>query len=102
VSPTRCGMLEEDVQREPTISTLLGSFWERPFLQQGGITHASRNGEKRFGDNGMLLRQRIKTVTHVVELLNFMQDSQWDSWAHSFPESLRSEHFRWADLVQET
>jgi hypothetical protein len=22
----------------------------------------------------MLLRQRIKTVTHVVELLNFMQD----------------------------
>jgi hypothetical protein len=27
VAPTRCGMLEEDVQHEPTISTLLGSFW---------------------------------------------------------------------------
>jgi hypothetical protein len=102
VSPTRCGMLEEDVQNEPTISTLLGSFWGRPFLQQGGITHAPRNGEKRFGDNGMLLRQRIKTVTHVVDLLNFMQASQWDSWAHSFPKGLRSEHFRWADLAQET
>jgi hypothetical protein len=74
VSPTRCGMLEEDVQHEPTISTLPGSFRERPFPQQGGITHAPRNGEKRFGDNGMLLGQRIKTVTHVVELLNFMQD----------------------------
>jgi hypothetical protein len=31
VALTRCGMLE-DVQHEPTISTLLGSFWERPFL----------------------------------------------------------------------
>ena len=32
VAPTRCGTLEEDVQHEPTISTLLGSFWEQPFL----------------------------------------------------------------------
>jgi hypothetical protein len=30
--PTRCGMLGEDVQHEPNISTLLGSFWEQPFL----------------------------------------------------------------------
>jgi len=46
----------------------------------------------------MLFRQRIKTVTHVVELLDFVQGSQWDTWAHSFPKDLRSGHFRWADF----
>jgi hypothetical protein len=33
------------------------------------------------------------------------QPQYWDGcrrWAHGFPEGLRSEHFRWADLVQET
>ena len=50
----------------------------------------------------MLFRQRIKTVTHVIELLDFMQDRSRLHGVHSFPESLRREEFRWADLVQGT
>ena len=34
--------------------------------------------------------------------LNFVQDRTRMHGVHSFPENLRSEHFRWADLVQET
>ena len=50
----------------------------------------------------MLFRQRVKTVTHVVELLNFVQDRTRMHGVRRFPENLRGEHFRWADLVQET
>jgi len=50
----------------------------------------------------MSVRQRVKTVTHVVELANFVQDRTRMHGVHSFPESLRRENFRWADLVQET
>jgi len=41
-------------------------------------------------------------LTHVVELLKLRAESQSKTWVHSFPESLRRENFRWADLVQET
>jgi hypothetical protein len=42
--------------------------------QSGGSTNASRDGDERFSDERTLLCQRVKTVTHVVELLNFVQD----------------------------
>src|ERR1035437_1783391 len=38
----------------------------------------------------MLFRQRVKTVTHVVELLNFVQDRIRIHGVHGFPESLNS------------
>jgi hypothetical protein len=50
----------------------------------------------------MLPRQRVKTVTHVVELPNFVQDRIRMHGVHGFPESLRRKNFRWADLVQAT
>jgi hypothetical protein len=46
-----------------------------------------------------LPRQRVKTVTHVVELPNFVQDRIRMHGVHGFPENLRRENFRWADLV---
>ena len=48
----------------------------------------------------MLFRQRVKTVTHVVELLNFAQDRIWMQWYTAFSECLMRENFRWAALVQ--
>jgi hypothetical protein len=50
----------------------------------------------------MLIRESVKTVTHVVELLNFVQDRIRMHEVHRFPENLRREDFRWADLVQKT
>ena len=50
----------------------------------------------------MLLRQKVKTVTHIVELLNFVQDRTVMHGVRGFPESVRRENFRWADLAQET
>ena len=38
------------------------------------ITNASRDGDECFCDERMLLSQSVKTVTHVVELLNFVHD----------------------------
>jgi hypothetical protein len=38
----------------------------------------------------MLFRQRVKTVTHVVELLNFVQDRIRMHGVHGFLESLNS------------
>ena len=37
--------------------------------------------------NGMLLRQRVQTVTHVVELLNFVQNRNRIHEVHGFPET---------------
>ncbi|MGA7402666.1 MAG: hypothetical protein WBW38_21790 [Candidatus Sulfotelmatobacter sp.] len=54
--------------------------------QRGRVTNASRDGEKCFWDDGMLLRQRVKTVTHVLELLNFVQDRIRDAWV-GLPEN---------------
>ncbi len=39
----------------------------------------------------MLFRQRVKTVTHVVELPNFVQDRIRMHGVHGFLESLRAE-----------
>jgi hypothetical protein len=50
----------------------------------------------------MLFRQRAKTFTHAVELLNFVQDRIRMHRVHGFPENLRRDSFRRADLVQET
>ena len=50
----------------------------------------------------MLFRQRVKPVTHVVQLLSFVQDRTRMHGVRSFLESLRRESFRWADLVQGT
>jgi hypothetical protein len=50
----------------------------------------------------MLLCQRVKTVTDVVELLSFVQDRIRMHGYATFFESLRRENFRWADLVQGT
>ena len=41
----------------------------------------------------MLFRQRVQTITHVVELLNFAQNRSRRHGARSFPESLRKENF---------
>jgi hypothetical protein len=49
----------------------------------------------------MLVRQRVETLTHVVELLSFMQDRTRRHRIRGFPENLRSENFRRADLVQD-
>ena len=49
-----------------------------------------------------MFRQRVKTVTHVIELLNFVQDRARMHGVRCFPESLRRGNFRWADLVQGT
>jgi hypothetical protein len=38
------------------------------------VTNTSRDGEKCFCDDRMLLGQRVESVTHVVELLNFVQN----------------------------
>jgi hypothetical protein len=35
----------------------------------------------------MLIRQRVKTVTHVMELLSFVQDRTWRHGAPGFPEA---------------
>jgi hypothetical protein len=50
----------------------------------------------------MLLCQRVETVTHVVELLNFVQDRIRMHGVPGFLESLRRGNFRWADLAQGT
>jgi len=50
----------------------------------------------------MLLRQRVKTGAHVIELLNFVQDRIRRHGVRGFLESLRRDNFRWADLVQGT
>ncbi|HEX4919360.1 MAG TPA: hypothetical protein VFV92_01300, partial [Candidatus Bathyarchaeia archaeon] len=42
--------------------------------------------------------QRVKTVTHVVEL-NFVQDRSRMRWCAAFFRSLRRENFRCANLV---
>jgi hypothetical protein len=50
----------------------------------------------------MLSRQRVKTITYVVELMSFVQDRiRRHGAAPDFPECLRREHFRSADLVQD-
>jgi len=50
----------------------------------------------------MLPCQRVKTVTHIVELLNFVQNRIRMHAIRGFQESLRRGNFRWADLVQGT
>ena len=37
----------------------------------------------------MFLRQQVKTVTHIVELLNFVQDRIRIHGVRGFPENLR-------------
>lgn len=54
-----------------------------------------------YEHEGMLPRQRVKAVTHVVELSNFVQNRLRMHGVHGFPASLRRENFRWADLVSE-
>ncbi len=49
----------------------------------------------------MLPRQRVKTVTHAVELLNFMQDRIRMHGYAAFLRTLTREHFMWTDLVQD-
>ncbi len=50
----------------------------------------------------MFLRQQVKTVTHAVELLDFLQDRNRMHGIRGFLESLRRDNFRWADLAQGT
>ena len=45
----------------------------------------------------MLFRQRVKTVTHIVELLNFVQDRIRMHGVHDFLESLNSP---WRNLTK--
>jgi hypothetical protein len=51
---------------------------------------------QRVLDKRTLLRQRVKTITHTVELLNFARAIE-DMGTH-LSESLRRENFRVADL----
>jgi hypothetical protein len=37
----------------------------------------------------MLLGLRVETVTHIVELLDFVLNRIGNAWAHDFPESLK-------------
>jgi len=50
----------------------------------------------------MLLCRRVKAITHVVKLLNFVQDRIRMHGVRGFLRSLRRENFGWADLVQGT
>jgi hypothetical protein len=49
----------------------------------------------------MLFRQRVKTVAHVVELPNFVQNCSSRHCVPRFPESLRPKARRWLPLIQE-
>ena len=48
-----------------------------------------------------MLREQVETITYAVQLLCFLQD-RIQGMVHAFPESLRRENFRWADLAQGT
>jgi hypothetical protein len=70
-------------------------FCRNQHLQQGcRVSNASRDRDECFSNKRMLLRQIVKTVTYLVELLNFVQDRTRMHRVRSFPENLRSEHFR--------
>ena len=49
----------------------------------------------------MFVRQRVKTITHIVQLLSLVKKSHPKASKIDFPENLRGEDFRRADLVQE-
>jgi hypothetical protein len=48
----------------------------------------------------MMFRQGVKTVTHVVELLNFVQDRVGCMGYLAFLKPKGEKNFRWADVVQ--
>jgi hypothetical protein len=52
----------------------------------------------RVLDKRTLFRQRVKTITHTVELLNFAQKRNRRHVHATLSESLRRENFRGADL----
>jgi hypothetical protein len=49
----------------------------------------------------MFVRQRVETLTHVMELMSFVQDRIRRHWIHkAFPKNLRREKFNQTGLVQ--
>lgn len=48
-----------------------------------------------------MFRQGVKTITHFIELLNFIQYRIRMNGV-GLPEDLKRRNFRWADLVQGT
>jgi hypothetical protein len=69
--------------------------WRTPFSP---LRQSRRSSRKR--DSGMSFRQRLETVTHVIDLLSFLRDRSRYR-LHGPPESLRRETFGGAHLVQE-
>ena len=57
--------------------------------QRGGATNVSRDGDECVGYKGMLVRQQVKTVTHVVEFLSFLQNCSRRHMRTRFPVNLR-------------
>ena len=49
----------------------------------------------------MFVGQRVKTITHFVELLGFVQNRIRRHRTPAFQRTELREDFRWADLVQE-
>jgi hypothetical protein len=47
---------------------------DQDLRQRGGVTNISRNGHECVRDDGMFSRQRVKTVTHIVEFLSFTEN----------------------------
>ena len=50
----------------------------------------------------MIVREHVETIAYAVQMPCFLQDRIQGHGVRTFPESLRRENFRWADLVQGT
>ena len=48
----------------------------------------------------MLFRQRFKPVVYLYRVFELRAKLQSDAWIRAFPENLKRENLRWADLVQ--
>lgn len=62
-------------------------FCRDDYLQQScRVTNASRYGDECFRREGMLFRQHVKSITYIIELLNFAQDGTRIHGVRGFPE----------------
>jgi len=85
-------------------SDRLGTFSRNQHLQQGSrVMNASCDSQEWFRHERVFLRQCLKTLTHVLELIEFAQNrlKRHEYTALSL-KNLRWENFRWTGLGQKT
>jgi len=56
---------------------------DQQFQQNGAVAKVSRDDEERFGDGGMLVRQRVEAVADTAEVLSFVQNF---GYRHGIPD----------------